>query len=199
MALARGFSDPVHDTQGVFRTVMDALARPALIRPLVGALAPPAPLTPELAALALTLTDSDTPVWLDAPLADTPAVSEFLRFHTGAPIVAEPSEAAFALIADPQSCPPFAAFAQGTPAYPDASATLILRVDRLSETGGSGFAGPGIRGRVRLDADPLPPDWAARLRANAAAFPLGLDLLLAAPGRIAGLPRSARVLSPAET
>lgn len=204
MALARGFSDPVHDAQGVFRTVMDALARPGLIRPLVGALAPPAPLTPELAALALTLTDSDTPVWLDAPLAETPAVSEFLRFHTGAPIVANPSEAAFALIADPEACPPFSAFAQGTPAYPDASATLILRVDRLSDAGGLGFseglgfAGPGIRGRVRLDAGPLPPDWAARLRANHAAFPLGLDLVLAAPDRIAGLPRSARVLSPAE-
>lgn len=198
MALARGFADPVHDAQAVFRTVMEALARPGLVRRLACALAPPAPLTPELAALALTLADADTPIWLDRSLAGCAAACEFLRFHTGAPIVANPAEAAFALIADPCACPPFAAFAQGTPAYPDTSATLILALARLSERGGLGFAGPGIRGRTQLDAAPLPPDWPERLQANHAAFPRGVDLVLAAPGRVAGLPRSARALVPEE-
>ncbi|TXN62799.1 phosphonate C-P lyase system protein PhnH, partial [Methylobacterium sp. WL6] len=84
MALARGFADPVHDAQGTFRTLMDALARPGRIGRLASDLYPPAPLTPELAAVALALTDADTPVWLDAPLAANPAVAAFLRFHTGA-------------------------------------------------------------------------------------------------------------------
>ncbi|WP_336486980.1 phosphonate C-P lyase system protein PhnH [Methylobacterium nigriterrae] len=196
MALARGFTDPVHDAQAVFRAAMDALARPGRVGSLACALAPPAPLAPELAALALTLADADTPIWLDAPLAEVAAVSEFLRFHTGAPIVPSPAEAAFALIADPAACPDFAQFRQGSPDYPDASTTLILAVERLSDDDGLGLEGPGIRGRTQLDAAPLPADWPARLRANHAGFPRGVDLLLTAPGRVAGLPRSARLVEP---
>ncbi|WP_375463754.1 phosphonate C-P lyase system protein PhnH [uncultured Methylobacterium sp.] len=197
MALAHGFADRVHDAQAVFRAIMDALARPGLVRPLACGLTPPAPLTPELAAVALALADADTPLWLDAPLR-APAVGAFLRFHTGAPIMDDPERAAFALIADPARCPPFPAFAQGTPEYPDASATLVLAVATLSEAGGPSFEGPGIRGSVRLDAAPLPADWPERLRANHAGFPQGIDLLLVAPGRIAGLPRSARVRAETE-
>ena len=198
MALDHGFSDPVHDSQGVFRTLMDALARPGLVRSLVSDLTPPAPLTPELAAIALTLADADTPLWLDETLSRVAAVAEFLRFHTGAPIVAAPAQATFALIADPRHCPLFRDFAQGTPDYPDASATLILAVDRLSGESGLGFEGPGIRGRAHLDAAPLPADWPERLQANHAGFPQGIDLLFVAPGLVAGLPRSARPLVTAE-
>ncbi|MCJ2033332.1 phosphonate C-P lyase system protein PhnH [Methylobacterium sp. J-068] len=194
--LARGFPDPVHDAQGVFRAAMEALSRPGRIGPLVTALAPPAPLTPELAALALALVDADTPVWLDAPLRAEPAVAAFLRFHTGAPIVAEPERATFALIADPARCPAFTAFAQGTLAHPDASATLILAVETLSNDAGPAFAGPGLREATRFGAGPLPADWVARLVANQAGFPQGIDLLFVAPGRLAGLPRSARPVAP---
>ena len=198
MALRPGFRDPVHDAQAVFRAAMEALSRPGLVRTLPADLAPPEPLTPELAALALALADADTPLWLDAPLARSEEVAAYLRFHTGAPVVANPAEAAFALIADPAACPDFSAFALGTPDYPDGSASLILALDRLTEEGGLAFAGPGIRGAARLDAGPLPADWAARLAANHALFPRGIDLLLTAPGRLAGLPRSARILEPAE-
>lgn len=194
--LAHGFADPVHEGQAVFRAAMEALSRPGRIGPLDTALTPPAPLTPELAALALALVDPDTPVWLDAPLRAEPAVAGFLRFHTGAPIVASPHQAAFALIADPARCPALTDFAQGTPAYPDASATLILAVETLSDATGLAFAGPGIRGTVRLDAGPLPADWASRWAANHAGFPLGIDCLFVAPGRLAGLPRSARPVTP---
>ena len=104
--LAPGFTDPVHDAQGTFRAIMDALARPGQPRPLAPGLAPPAPLTAELAAVALALTDADTPVWLDATLAAEPEVAAYLRFHTGAPLTDDPARAAFALIRDPVRCPP---------------------------------------------------------------------------------------------
>lgn len=190
--LAHGFADPVHEGQAVFRAAMEALSRPGRIRPLATKLVPPAPLIPELAALALALTDADTPVWLDAPLRAEPAVADFLRFHTGAPIVDAPGQAAFALIADPPRCPDLTEFAQGTLAYPDASTTMILAVETLSDAAGPAFAGPGIRGTVRLDARPLPADWASRWATNYAGFPQGIDLLFVTPGRLAGLPRSAR-------
>ncbi|NGM35155.1 phosphonate C-P lyase system protein PhnH [Methylobacterium sp. DB0501] len=191
--LARGFADPVHDAQGVFRAVMDALARPGTIQALATDLAPPAPLTSELAALALALADADAPLWLDAGLARNPAVAGFLRFHTGARIGEDPAEAAFALISDPAACPDFGAFAQGTPAYPDRSATLVLAVSDLSDREGWRLDGPGIRDSARLAASPLPADIASRLARNHAGFPEGIDLIFAAPGRLAALPRSTRI------
>ncbi|AWB20315.1 phosphonate C-P lyase system protein PhnH [Methylobacterium currus] len=191
--LARGFADPVHDAQGVFRAVMDALARPGTIQPLATDLDPPAPLDPELAAVALALADGDAPLWLDAALARSPAVAGFLRFHTGARITENPAEAAFALVSDPAACPEFGMFAQGTPAYPDRSATLVLAVSDLSDRAGWRLDGPGIRGSARLAAAPLPADMLDRLARNHAGFPQGIDLILAAAGRLAALPRSTRV------
>lgn len=195
MSLAHGFADAVRDGQAVFRAIMDALARPGRVGALPTQLAPPPPLSPELAALALTLVDADTPVWLDPALRANPEVAAFLRFHTGAPLVDAPEQAAFALIADPSKCPPFGEFAQGTPGYPDASATLVLSVETLLDDAGIRFEGPGIRGSAGLAATPLPEDWPARIAANHAGFPQGIDLLFVAPGRIAGLPRSARPIS----
>jgi alpha-D-ribose 1-methylphosphonate 5-triphosphate synthase subunit PhnH len=188
--LAPGFADPVHDAQATFRAVMDALARPGQPRPLVPGLAPPAPLTPELAAVALTLTDADTPVWLDAALAAVPDVAAYLRFHTGAPLTDDPARAAFALIREPARCPPLRRFAPGTPAYPDTSTTLVLALDSLIPGDGLHLSGPGIRGAARVAPEPLPPDFVAQLAENRADFPLGVDLILTAPGRVAGLPRS---------
>ncbi|MGU3557636.1 phosphonate C-P lyase system protein PhnH [Methylobacterium radiotolerans] len=192
--LAPGFADPVHDAQGTFRAVMDALARPGRVRALVADLAPPAPLTPELAAVALTLTDADTPVWLDPVLAAAPEVAEFLRFHTGAPLLTgDPAAAAFALVREPARCPPLSRFAPGTPAYPDTATTLVLALDAVAEGEGLHLSGPGIREAARLAPAPLPEGFVAQLAENRAGFPLGVDLILTAPGRVAGLPRSTTV------
>lgn len=195
-AIAAGFADPVHDAQRTFGAVMRALAEPARPVPLAGDLAPPAPLSPEMAAVALCLLDYETPVFLDAPLAAAPDVARFLAFHTGAPVVEDPAEARFALISDAAALPDFARFAQGEPDYPDRSATLVVAVETLAVAplaeGARGLVleGPGIRGRQALSAAPLPGDLPLRLLANRAQFPLGVDLLLVAPGAVAGLPRS---------
>lgn len=188
--LAPGFADPVHDAQAAFRAVMDALARPGRIRPLDAGLTPPAPLTPELAAVALALTDADTPVWLDAALADAPEVAAYLRFHTGAPLTDDPARAAFALVREPARCPALGRFAPGTPAYPDTSTTLILALDAITSGAGLHLTGPGIAGSARMALTPLPAGFVGQLAENRADFPLGVDLILTAPGQIAGLPRS---------
>lgn len=188
--LAPGFADPVHDAQAAFRAVMDALARPGRIRPLDPGLTPPAPLTPELAAVALALTDADTPVWLDAALADAPEVAAYLRFHTGAPLTDDPARAAFALVREPARCPPLGRFAPGTPAYPDTSTTLLLALDAITSGTGLHLTGPGIAGSARMAPTPLPAGFVGQLAENRADFPLGVDLILTAPGQVAGLPRS---------
>ncbi|MCJ8142023.1 phosphonate C-P lyase system protein PhnH [Ancylobacter sp. A5.8] len=192
MGLALGFADPVFDSQSAFRAAMWALARPGRLEPLAVTLDPPAPLSPEAAALLLALCDFETPVWLDASAAAVPEVARFLRFHTGARIVAEPGAARFVLITDPARMADFAEFAQGTPDYPDISATLVVQVERFSASG-LVLEGPGVPGVRGFGAQPLPADFIARMVANRAGFPLGVDLLLAGAGHVAGLPRSVMV------
>ncbi|MFS8035663.1 phosphonate C-P lyase system protein PhnH [Xanthobacter sp. AM11] len=195
VAPAAGFADPVHDAQATFSALMWAMAQPGRPVALATRLAPPPPLSPELAAAALALFDYETPVFLDAPLAAVPEVALFLRFHTGAPLVSEPAGARFALVADAAHLPDLALFPQGEPDFPDRSATVIAAVETLSDAPLL-LEGPGIAGTRGFGAAPLPGDFAARLRANRAVFPLGVDLILCAPGAVAGLPRSVRPLEP---
>jgi len=191
--IAAGFSDPVLGAQIGFRTVMEAIARPGSVRALPGLPAAPPPLSPVAAAIALTLTDYDTPIWLDGPLAAVEEVTAWLRFHTGAPVIDDPARAAFAFLAEPAQAPPFSAFALGTPEYPDRSTTLVMQMERLSGGPALTLAGPGIVGSQELSAAPLPPDIATRLAANRALFPRGVDLLMVSADAVMALPRSTRV------
>ena len=114
-----------------------------------------------------------------------------MRFHTGAPLVADPTCAQFAVVCDPTALPPISSFAQGTDEYPDRSTTIILaatgplRAVRL--------AGPGIPDRLDT-ALPLPGgDFLAQWAENRARFPRGIDLLLVGDGTVTGLPRTTRI------
>jgi alpha-D-ribose 1-methylphosphonate 5-triphosphate synthase subunit PhnH len=191
--LAPAFAEPVLASQKVFRAVMNATARPGEVVRLPETVASPPPLAPAAGALALTLLDFETPVWLDRPLAEEAEVAAWLRFHTGAPLVAEPERSAFAFIADPARVPDFANFALGSADYPDRSTTLVLQVERFGAGEPFSLAGPGIAGTRSFAAEPLPGDFFARLRANRGLFPRGVDLLLVSADAIAALPRSVRL------
>ncbi|GAA0785516.1 phosphonate C-P lyase system protein PhnH [Roseibium denhamense] len=193
-ALAAGFQDPVHDAQANFRSIMDAMARPGTTRKLTCAdLSPPEPLTASGAAIALTLFDYDTPIWLDRPLMSNEAVKSFLRFHTGAPIVTEPVDAAFALVAEPEKMPSLAAFNQGSAEYPDRSTTIILMVQLLGQGPSVELTGPGIKVKQAIACAPLPPVFWTQIQSNNAQFPRGVDLIFAGAAEVAALPRSSRI------
>jgi alpha-D-ribose 1-methylphosphonate 5-triphosphate synthase subunit PhnH len=196
-APAYGFADPVFDAQRVFRAVMNALARPGSIQSLGVALDPPPGLPAGLAAIALTLADHETPLWLDGTLAACGAVTAYLRFHTGATLVPDPADAAFALVADPAGILPFDRFSPGTAEFPDRSTTLVLAVETLRDEEPLTLAGPGIAVRAHLAAAPRPADLAARLAANGVLFPRGVDLLFVTAREVVGLPRTTRIVKEA--
>ena len=149
-------------------------------------------LMPVTAAILRALADYETPVWLDDVLAQNPAVAEWLRFETGAPITDDPSDAVFAIISDPARMPPLDRFPLGTVDYPDRSTTLILQIANFGGPAMS-LSGPGIQGTRSFAAEPLPSDLLSRLAANHKLFPRGTDLFLAAGERMAALPRSTHV------
>ena len=191
--VAPAFADPVRTSQAMFRAVMDAMAHPGSIVATCGLARAPQPLGLAAAAVALTLFDYETPVWLDAALAQSPEIAGWLRFHTGAPCAHEPHQAAFAIIADPSRMPQFDAFSQGSMEYPDRAATLVLQVECLAADAGLRLSGPGIRGSCALSAALLPADFATRMRTNRALFPCGVDIILASDTMLAALPRSVHV------
>lgn len=189
-----GFSDPVGASQTVFRAVMDAMAKPGSVHQLPAVTAPPAPLSATAAAVIATLADADTPVWLDPALMKTSQVRDWIVFHTGAPIVEHQSDASFALVAAPENLSALNGFSLGTQEFPDRSTTVIVQVSSLTDGAVLTLEGPGIKDRASLAPDPMPPHFEAQWQANRAAFPRGIDLILAAPDCVAALPRSTRLV-----
>src|SRR3954452_23394795 len=91
--LSPGFADAVGDAQACFRLVLDAMAHPGRVQ-TVRPLSPRPPLCNAAAAVVLTLIDQETPLWLDL---DAAAARAWIAFHTGAPMIADPTRAMFAV------------------------------------------------------------------------------------------------------
>ena len=192
MSLA-AFADPVVESQAAFRAVLRAMSSPGAVMPLGAGVTPPTPLRPAAAAVLLALCDFETTVWLSPAYAGS-EVGAWLKFHTGAPLAKEPADAAFALVDLTRDPLDLAAFAQGTAAYPDRSTTIIGEVEHLATAAGLRLIGPGVNGEARLAVSPLPPRFVESWRINNEGFPLGVDMMFAAPGAVAALPRTTRIL-----
>jgi alpha-D-ribose 1-methylphosphonate 5-triphosphate synthase subunit PhnH len=185
--IAPGLADVPHDSQRLFRAVLEAFSHPGRI---VALPQPPdgvGPLSAAATAFVLTLVDRDTPLWL-APAFDVAAVRDFVRFHTGAPIMAR-NEALFALLT-PDRAPLLESFAVGSDPYPDRSATLIVEVPSLSDGPARSLRGPGIQGRATARIAGLASSFWFEWKANNALFPCGIDVVFTADAELLALPRS---------
>jgi len=185
--LPAGFADKVLSAQSTFRSVMDAMARPGSVQRIAAAAGVPAAMMRGTAAIALTLFDHDTPLWLDPSMSATSDVTKWLKFHTGAPVIADSSICSFALIGDARSLPSLDRFAFGSNEYPT-----------LDDAGASGrkpdarpkhrIARPGIDGVAVLRAAIQPADLFERLKINQTLFPRGIDVVLVADDTIVAIP-----------
>lgn len=191
--LQPGFAEPVGDAQRCFRGVLDALARPGRVVELADLPAPPTGLGAAQSAVLLALADIDTPVWLPPALRDA-AAGHYLRFHCGCRLAAKLADAHFVLPASLDELPTLDELRQGLPEFPDRSATLIVEVAGLDEGGALRLAGPGIQTEASLTVAGWRTAMTDFLRENRRRFPLGVDLLLTCGKRVAGLPRTVRIL-----
>jgi alpha-D-ribose 1-methylphosphonate 5-triphosphate synthase subunit PhnH len=183
----------------VFRAALEALSHPGRPVDVPHDAQVPSRGHPASAALLLALLDPDCKLWLSPSLAGSDAAA-WLRFHSGCVLVDEPADAQFAWIANGDEPPVFDSFDQGSDTYPDQSTTCVMDVPALAEgedVGAWTLSGPGIREHAKLEVYGLPHEVAQRLvaqrAANHAAFPRGIDLFLATPRQIVGLPRSTRI------
>src|ERR1700760_1815647 len=190
-----GFADKVSSAQTTFRAVMDAMARPGSVHCIASASGTPRGMMRGTAAIALTLFDHDTPLWLDERMSGIPEIEKWIKFHTSAPVVTDPSIASFALIGHAAALPELDRFSFGSNEYPDRSTTLILQVESLREGLTFELSGPGIDGTAVLQATIAPLDLFARLAINATLFPRGVDVVLVADDAVVAIPRTTRLVA----
>ena len=184
-----GFADPVHDAQAAFREALTALARPGR-QVTFGRAMPGVLMGAAMAHLLLTLTDDDTAVWWQQ---NDPAVSQWLRFHTGATLATTSAAAAFAVVLNPACMPPLDAFASGSVESPEESATLLVEVPSFDSGPFVEWRGPGIRDLATVRIGGLAADFWMQRQTSHDAFPQGVDVVFTCANAAIGMPRTTRV------
>jgi alpha-D-ribose 1-methylphosphonate 5-triphosphate synthase subunit PhnH len=187
-----GFADQARDSARAFRVMLDAMAHPGRILPMVNELDAPAPLLAPTAAICLTLCDYDTPLWLDETL-HTPSMLDYLRFHTGARIEAEMAQASFLICTQASAATVLAAANRGNAEYPDASATLVIQLSSFSVGERVTLKGPGIDGERDFTTCGLDERFWDLMEDNHRSFPLGCDVFFASLDEVTALPRSTHI------
>jgi alpha-D-ribose 1-methylphosphonate 5-triphosphate synthase subunit PhnH len=198
VSVGPGFADPVFESQAAFRCCLAALATPGTVVNLGAGLETVPGLDAAAGALLLSLLDQDTSIWLSPGVA-APAVATRLKFHTGCSLAASPGEADFALVARADELPPLDAFNAGSQEYPERSATVVLQVPAILNSGwrdvevGWRLSGPGIHGEARLSIPALGDAFLGQWELNRVRFPRGVDLYVSSGERLCGLPRTTRI------
>jgi alpha-D-ribose 1-methylphosphonate 5-triphosphate synthase subunit PhnH len=188
-----GFTEPVSQSQTVFRALLDASANPSRICS-IGHHVPDAPvaLPSAVAAALLTLSDYDTPIFL-SPRFNHDDVRAWLTFHAGCSFVDDPHDAAFGVIDGSPDDPSLSAFNVGDERYPDRSATVFVVCDALRGGANITLSGPGIAHEAEIAPQGVLGGFWDVVAANHQRFPMGVDLMLVAQGELLALPRSTSV------
>jgi len=173
--------------QQAFRAALDGFARP-------GTLVPAQQQGAVLMFLSAVLDES---VSLADPLGLVGTDARRLLLAPTAPA----AQARFVLLDGRR--PPDAGFrpALGTLESPELGATLVLMVDAVSDAPSPTDAavvlqlqGPGVAGTRVLAVTGLHHCWLERRAAWVAAYPLGVDIVLATPDALVALPRTTRIV-----
>ena len=183
---ARGFSDPVRDTQRCYRTILRAMSEPGRAVEIQNGLQAPAPLSPAGAAILLTLADASTLVHLVSP---SPAAWLWLEYHCAASRSAlDQADFIHAVHQPPLT----------GPAGPDASnssgsrATLILETGEFPRQHPFYLSGAGAAARQPIML-PIDQRTLTEWRANQNRSGREIDILLCVGRKIIGLPRNLRI------
>jgi alpha-D-ribose 1-methylphosphonate 5-triphosphate synthase subunit PhnH len=185
-------------SQAVFRVLLESLARPGrvLALPAVGAGAGPGIVPLALAVIGSKVAVAGEPWWQERICRATGAQPAGLE------------EADLVAIYGKAEAETISLLRLGSAAAPEDGAKVGLACGALLDgalTEGATsrgdplettieLSGPGVPGRVRLGVDGVGREVFGALRAANAMFPAGVDVwLVDAHGRVAGLPRSARL------
>ena len=203
--MAPGFADSTAQSQIVFRSVLDAMARPGtpIYLPAASLVSAPAPHSAAAASLLLALLDQDCTLWLSPTLAAGSAAA-WLRFHTGCQLEEDCSKADFVWASSIAELPPLKRLKQGSAEYPDQSTSCVIDVIGWRAAGVSGaeavsLRGPGVRDVLTLSVDGMDASFVQQHHAMQEHAPCGVDIFFCAGDALMGFPRSVRLGSGTES
>jgi alpha-D-ribose 1-methylphosphonate 5-triphosphate synthase subunit PhnH len=164
-----------------YRALLEAMSRPGKVKAILQE-------TKDQAYTAILATLLDAEV----SLADPDGLLDEETWPMLQASNAKPQEADYILCNGGK--PPYFQPKLGSLPSPEESATIIIKVDSLSEGEMSLLlSGPGVDGTTRCSITGLDPDWICKREGWVAAFPLGVDLLLVDDTSVLALPRTTRV------
>ncbi|WP_199616336.1 phosphonate C-P lyase system protein PhnH [Paenibacillus alkalitolerans] len=196
--------ESVHETQFIYRALLDSIAYPGTVRDIRTAIlnlnpASAAGFCPAAAGIALTLLDGE--VGHAVRMKDSSELSDYVRRMTFSPAV--PLNKADYVFADgDMSAEEIIALSAdvkcGTHEAPDLGATLFIKVETLGDETARGrrltLSGPGIETEKDCIISGLSPEWLAEREKMNAEYPVGIDLFLfTGKGDIIALPRTAKI------
>lgn len=193
--------DDVHDAQRHFRALLDVMARPGKIVDFPAVTVnPPAGLDTGSAFVALALTDSNASFHLKDR---SDAAADYLRMNAGSAEAAL-SEADFVFAPADSGPEVWSKAKKGSLPYPETGATIVLRCPRLDSLPFDGgltleLEGPGVDGKKQITIGGLTRQALDAWQEANSEFPLGVDVVIVAPGGepgqaiCAAIPRSTRL------
>jgi alpha-D-ribose 1-methylphosphonate 5-triphosphate synthase subunit PhnH len=188
----------VHDTQYIYRQLLDATAKPGQVRNLRQATAhlqSIEPLCTVTVGIAMTLLDQE--VSFHVALREQPTVAEYIRNMTYAKW-SETAHADYVFIDGRLADETFDVLATllkiGTLPSPELSTTVFIKVEQLQAEAKElsvSLRGPGIRSTQPVVVDGLAARWLQLRKLLNGEFPLGIDLVLyTESGDVLGIPRT---------
>jgi len=175
--------DPVHDTRACFRALVDATSRPGTIQSVA--------VDPADHAVIATLVDHEVSLaTTDDAIAG--ALASEGRLTETAPEAADIVHATVPTDGDVRE------YDRGTLEEPSDGATVVYRVDSLSEDAETApehwtvlrVSGPGVPGERTVAIEGFPTEEAQALADAQSTYPRGVDAILTTRDRIVALPRS---------
>jgi len=180
MTLAHLKENPSHLSAQNFRSLLQAMAMPGTIETLV-TFQKPTGLSDAMAATLLTLCDAETNLFL-ADTYHNDEIKQWVGFHLNAPITsAQDADFFIGSWKDLEEKP---SVKTGTDQFPDRSATFIIDVSKLENTG-LRLTGPGIKSHSFLSLPNAKP-----FTENQKSFPLGNDYYFCFENHIAAISRT---------
>jgi alpha-D-ribose 1-methylphosphonate 5-triphosphate synthase subunit PhnH len=188
-------------SQRTFRQILDCMARPGKVNsfepiPASGS-GFEADVSPYLLGLGYALLDVEVGFYVFQQEQSRTGLAAALEFQTNSQVCSL-AEADFIFMTSADEPESLANVKCGNLDYPDNGATVIIRIDYLSEERlpetivgvRLELKGPGISGKKALFVTGLTERHVRVLRDINVEFPVGIDLVLVCGGRLACIPRS---------